>query len=106
MPWFVFEIRQGCGCKESFQCRIDLADFPYDAVPRVAFDELKQQFRKARCAKCRPAPPRPPRAGRTTTRRNVRTDDTDDIDGVYPDGYDPARIDNAVDSSGLDPDGL
>jgi hypothetical protein len=113
MPWFVFDVKQGCGCKEAFQCRVDLADLPYDAVPRLAFDEVKQQFRKRRCARCearlRPAPGRQPRRGRTTRRRNVRAGDTDgfDPDRHYPDGYDPDRLDTALGPDGYDdPGGL
>ena len=112
MPQFVFDIKQGCGCKESFQCSLDLADFPYDAVPREAFDEVKARFRKRMCSRCmarfRPALGRQPRRGRATRRRDVRTDDTDvaDADGHYPDGYDPDRLDTDFGLDGYDPDDL
>lgn len=79
MPWFAFDMVQGCGCKEPFQCWIDFAGFPYEMVPRSAFDQAKRPFRKPWCAKCNPNPPAgpgPARRARTSKRRAVRPADT------------------------------
>ena len=72
MPKYAFDVRQGCGCVESFQAYLDLAGFSYIEVSLAAFVQIKRKFRKRWCARCDPrATPPPPRKTRTRIRRDV-----------------------------------